>query len=307
MAHSFLSLPPLETLRTFDAAARTGSFSAAAGLLGLTHGAVSRQIAKLEHWLGQRLFERQARGVALTEDGRRLFMTTSEALALIAGNADRWQRARGSSVVRITALPSVSALWLIPRLRALEAGEPRLRIELQIDTALVELEADGTDLAMRCGRGTVPGRVSIQLFEERCHPIAAPDLAASLGRGAPERLLGHPLLHDSDATGWRGWFAACGLDYRPGPQDRRFEDYTLVLNACAHGLGIALARPPLAQEMLRSGRVVMVDERTSLNPYAYWLDRPPGQPRPAAAALARRITAEAGVGAETAERFLGTA
>jgi LysR family glycine cleavage system transcriptional activator len=300
---------PLDTLRAFEAAARTGSFSSAADALNVTHGAVSRQVAKLERWLGQRLFDRQARGVGLTPEGQRLFLRTTEALALIADSSDRWIEARGSAVVRLASLPSVSGLWLMPRLRALEvgaleAGEPNLRVELIIDHRESNLADDGIDLALRCGRGGIPKRVSVQLFEEHCFPVAAPELAARIGQGKPERLLAYPLIHDSDASGWRAWLGAQGLDYRPRRQDRRFEDYNLVLDAAVHGLGIALARPPLVAEVLAQGRVVAVDDRTVLNPVAYWLDRPEGTLRPAAAEFARRIMQAAGFDEAAMGRFL---
>jgi LysR family glycine cleavage system transcriptional activator len=305
MDHS-LNLPPLDTLRAFEAAARSGSFSAAAEALNLTHGAVSRQVAKLEHWLGLRVFERQARGVALTPEGQRLFQRTQEAFSLFVDSADRWSEPRGAAVVRFSATPSVCSLWLMPRWQRLESGDLPLRIVLQVDHRRVDLDDEGIDLAIRCGRGGAPGRVSVQLFEEWCYPIASPALAQAIGEGRPERFLEQPLIHDSDAAGWRAWFNAYGLDYRPRPQDRRFEDYNLVLDAAACGLGVALARPPLAQAQVDTGRVAMVDRRTALNPVSYWLDRPLGQPRPAAVALAMRIAAEAGLSAGKLATFLRT-
>jgi len=304
MNHSSVPLPPLDALRAFEAAARLGSFSAAAGSLNITHGAVSRQVAKLEHWLGQRLFDRQARGVVLTPHGQRLHQRTSEAFALIADSSDRWVEPRGAAVVRLTSIPSVSSLWLMPRLKGFETGSPPLRIEFVVEHRNIDLEAEGIDLAIRCGRGTLPGRLSVRLFEEHCFPIASPGLARHVGDGPPERLLDHPLVHDSDASGWRAWFAAQGIDYRPRLQDRRFEDYNLVLDAAAHGLGLALARPPLVGEALGMGRLVQVDARTALNPVAYWLDRPQGRLRPSAAELARRIMAAADLDASAAEGFL---
>lgn len=305
MDHS-LNLPPLDTLRAFEAAARSGSFSAAAEALNLTHGAVSRQVAKLEHWLGLRVFERQARGVALTPEGQRLFQRTQEAFSLFVDSADRWSEPRGAAVVRFSATPSVCSLWLMPRWQRLESGDLPLRIVLQVDHRRVDLDDEGIDLAIRCGRGGAPGRVSVQLFEEWCYPIASPELARQIGEGRPERFLEQPLIHDSDAAGWRAWFNAYGLDYRPRPQDRRFEDYNLVLDAAACGLGVALARPPLAQTQVDAGRVVTADRRTALNPVSYWLDRPVGQPRPAAVALAMRIAAEAGLSAGKLATFLRT-
>lgn len=297
-------LPPLDTLRAFEAAARSGSFSAAADALNLTHGAISRQVAKLEHWLGLRVFERQARGVALTPEGQRLFQRTQEAFSVFADSSDRWSEPRGTAVVRFSATPSVCSLWLMPRWQRLESGDPTVRIMLQVDHRKVDLEEEGIDLAIRCGRGGTPGRVSVQLFEEWCYPIASPELAKVIGDGKPERFLDQPLIHDSDAAGWRAWFNAQGLDFRPRQQDRRFEDYNLVLDAAASGLGVALSRPPLAQAQVDAGRVARVDQRTALNPVSYWLDRPMGQPRPAAVALATRIATEAGLSAAKLAGFL---
>ncbi|WP_292292751.1 LysR family transcriptional regulator, partial [Mesorhizobium sp.] len=271
MDHSSNQLLPLETLRAFDAAARTGSFSAAAERLNLTHGAISRQIAKLEDWLGLKVFERNARGVTLTNEGNRLHLRTTEAFALISVNSDRWVEPRGTAVVRLASIPSVSGLWLMPRMAALENSPTRLRIVLDVDNRQADLADEGIDLSVRCGRGRIPGRVSVQLFEEHIFPIASPELAEEIGHGDPARLLKFPLINDSDASAWRAWLAAQDIDYRPRPQDRRFEDYNLVLDAAAHGLGIALARPPLTQAQLKTGRIVAVDDRTALNPVSYWL------------------------------------
>ncbi|MBZ9675066.1 LysR substrate-binding domain-containing protein [Mesorhizobium sp. ES1-1] len=304
MDHRSDTMLPLETLRAFDAAARTGSFSAAAEKLNITHGAISRQIAKLEDWLGLKVFDRGARGVTLTIEGNRLHLRTSEAFALISSHSDRWVEPRGTAVVRLTSIPSVSGLWLMPRMAALETNPTKLRIVLDVDIRQADLADEGIDLSIRCGRGGIPGRVSVQLFEEHVFPVASPELAREIGHGGPARLLKFPLINDSDASAWRAWFAAQGMDYRPRPQDRRFEDYNLVLDAAAYGLGIALARPPLTRHQLESGRIVSVDERSALSPVSYWLDRPTGRPRAAAAELARRIAVQAGLEPERIEAFI---
>ena len=167
MDHSLKPILPLETLRGFEAAARTGSFSAAAEHLNITHGAISRQIAKLEGWLGLKLFERGARGVSLTPEGQRLFLRTSEAFALISDTTDRWSEPRGAAVVRLTSIPSVSGLWLMPRLHALEDGPTRLRIVL-----------DGRQPSGRSGR-----RGARPVDPLRPRQDSRPDLSAAV-RGA---------------------------------------------------------------------------------------------------------------------------
>jgi len=117
-------------------------------------------------------------------------------------------------------------------------------------------------------------------------------------------VLKFPLIHDSDASGWCAWLGAHGVDYRPRSRDRRFEDYNLVLDAAASGLGVAPARPPLTEQQMKSGRIVGIDKRTALNPVSYWLDRPEGRPRPAATELARRIAAATGLDGAKLEGFL---
>ena len=104
---------------------------------------------------GLKVFDRGARGVALTIEGQRLFLRTSEAFALIADNTDRWVEPRGAAVVRLASIPSIGGLWLIPRLTALEGGKPPLRIVLEIDIRQTDLADEGIDLSVRCGRGGI--------------------------------------------------------------------------------------------------------------------------------------------------------
>jgi DNA-binding transcriptional LysR family regulator len=136
-------------------------------------------------------------------------------------------------------------------------------------------------------------------------PIASPGLAATLGaEPSPAALLEHPILNDSNTEGWRLWLAEAGLDYVPRARDRRFEDYNMVLDACVSGLGLALARPPLSDPALASGRVVALDRRTSRYHVAFQVIRPSEPLRPAAAEVARRILSEAGVSDSEREAFV---
>lgn len=305
MPHSLERLPPLDTLRAFEAAARLGSFTSAARELNLTHGAISRQIARLENWFGQPLFDRHGRGVAVTTSGNMMLMRTRDAFAVISEGGDRWRPVRGPAQVRLTVVPSVAVLWLLPRVAALETGEPPLRLELSVEDRSAELASEAFDLGIRFGRGQKVGRIGIPMFNAPCFPIASPGLAARIGKGGPERLFAVPLVNDNDAADWQTWFMLRGLDYRPRPQDRRFVDYTVTIEAITQGLGVGLARPPLTDDAIKSGRLVRVDVATAPTSGGYWMDRPIGRPRAAAGLLARRILAAAGLPDSTADRFLG--
>ena len=146
---------------------------------------------------------------------------------------------------------------------------------------------------------------SVALWPERLVPIAAPAIAAHLGSEADAAaILEWPLLHDSNVGGWRHWLALFGRTYAPRAQDRRFEDYHLVLEACAQGLGIALARGPIAQPAIRAGRVVVVNELAVDNEVSFHFIRPEEALRPQAATVAQRILRAAGIGDTAIEGFL---
>jgi DNA-binding transcriptional LysR family regulator len=292
MVHSSPALPPLDTLETFARAARLGSFSAAAEESGITHGAVSRQVSRLERWMGIRLFEREARGVSLTPEGMRFFTRAEEALALLGNTGERWSPRRGKAVVRLSVTPSVASLWLFPRLPRLEGND--IHLELILEHRLADL-GEGTDLAVRCGKGPWAGVRGLPLWHEKVFPVAAPALAERLaGRTDAESLLELPILHDSNIEGWRRWLTPEGVDYTPRGQDRRFEDYNIVMDACSQGLGIALARPPLSSAALESGRVVAVSDRTVDYHVAFHLIRADEALRAPAAEFAKRFLREAG-------------
>lgn len=265
--------PPLDSLQVAVVAARAGSFTAAAEALGLTHGAVSRRVRAVEHWLGTPLFERAGRGVALTPEGLRLVRTAEQSFDAISRCADQWRPHRGVMTVNMSVVPSFARLWLLPRMRALQ-GEPQdLRIDLAVEHGLADVAGGAVDLALRYGGGHWPGLRSHPLLQERLLPVAAPSVAAALGpRAKPEALLRQPLIHDSDASQWRLWLAGAGVTrFRPRSVDRRFEDYDLVLLAAQAGLGIALARLPLAQPWLADGRLVAVSSRSVANPLAHFI------------------------------------
>lgn len=283
-------LPPLDALKVAVIAARAGSFSAAAQSLGLTHGAVSRRVASVESWLGVPLFMRAGRGVTVTPEGQRLLRTTEQALDAIGRCAEQWRPHRGMQTVKLSVVPSFARLWLLPRLRTLQGDPADLRIELDIGHALADLQRGDVDLAVRYGASPGDGLDAQVLMRETLLPVAAPDLARSLGaRPKAQALHRLPLIHDSDLRQWQRWFADAGLRVRPRTVDSRFEDYDLVLLAAEQGLGLALARLPLAQPWLDAGRLVPVAARSVDNPLVHHLVMRRDESREAVIEAARRL------------------
>lgn len=288
--HSLQTLPPLDALAAVIAAWRTGSFTAAAESLDITHGAVSRRVQAVEHWLGTSLFERHGRGVRVTPAGQRFIAQVEQALAAIHESADRWRPRRDLPVVRLSVVPSFARLWLMQRLPELQGSPPACRIELQIEHRVADLAADQSDVAIRYGRGRWRGVDSRLLFPERLFPVAAPALAADLGRNPkPARLAELPLLHDSDTGQWRAWLRAQDITFRAKAADRRFEDYDLVLAAARAGLGVALLRSPLVDEVLDDGRLVRIARPAIRNAAGHRLVMLPGESRAPVLQLVGRL------------------
>lgn len=286
-----ISLPPLESLTAVLAAGRTGSFSAAALELGVTHAAISRRVQAAEAWLGVALFERYGRGVRTTPDGDRFIARVGEAFAMIARSGDQWRQRRGTEIVRLSILPAFAKLWLFGMLDRLQ--DAHLRFDMVVEHRLADLDKGEVDIAVRCGNGQWSGVTSTPLFREMIYPVAAPSLAARLGeRAGPAAILSQTLIHDSTVTSWRAWLAAHDVPYaRPRPQDIRFEDYDTVLAAAAVGLGVAMLRAPLGDEWVADGRLVPVNPLWIPNPYLYHVVTRTGTPRPAVAEARDRMLA----------------
>ena len=175
----------------------------------------------------------------------------------------------------------------------LEREAPALRIELGIELRNVDIAGGEADLSIRYGRGNWRRLDTRPFMPERLYPVAHPRLAAQLARmrraTGDAALLDMPLLHDSDVTGWRTWFDALGIPFKPRAQDRRFEDYNLVLAAAEAGLGVALARTPLADAYLQRSALVRVSRHEVDSLLSYHFVHAKGESRPEVLALMERM------------------
>src|ERR1700756_3781602 len=124
------TLPPLNTLKAFEAAARHLSFTLAGAELFVTHGAVSRQVQALEDWLGAKLFRRLNRRLELTEAGQRYLSEVGPLLDRLARVSTQLRDERRVRILRVNALPTFAIRWLIPRLSSFQRLHPYLEIRL---------------------------------------------------------------------------------------------------------------------------------------------------------------------------------
>jgi|TARA_R110002095_G_scaffold153601_1_gene133503 LysR family glycine cleavage system transcriptional activator len=284
---SFQALPPLTALRSFEAAARHGSFSRAADELCVTHGAVSRQVKLLEDWAGLALFDRVGRRVVLTGAGRRFADRVSSAFGDIAAAA-RVLRANTNTtrVLTLNILPTFAMRWLLPRLSKFQFTHPQIELRLVTSDQPLERIAPGHfDIAVRrkSALATQEFRTGI-IFTEDELPVCSPAFAEANPIRKPTDLKPLPLLvADTREGSWDRWFAAAG---ERGVSDdtalRRFDHFYLALQAATDGLGFALGPLPLIEEDLAQGRLVapLSEPKLSAVPYC-WAVRSSGAEDPA--------------------------
>jgi LysR family glycine cleavage system transcriptional activator len=261
---------------SFEACARLGSTVAAAAELGVTHGAVSKQIALLESWLEIALFDRSGVRLSPTPAGARYAAVLGRVLdAVDAATRELTESAsRSGGVVRVSTTASFAALWLLPRLGDFRDRHPGIEVWVSESKAPVEVGPSGVDLALRTGRGPWPGVRAEPLLTDQLVPVCAPAVAERLRD--PASLARATLLHDEDPLArWADWLESADLG-RPAWSSRgpRLADGALLLQAAAEGHGVALARKRLAAPLLRSGKLVQpFGPALPLGP-SYWLVLP---------------------------------
>ncbi len=263
------ALPPLEWLRVFEAAGRTGSFTAAAAETGLTQAAVSQRIRHLEARLGVRLFMRLPRGVELSADGEAWLPHVQNALsALQRSTADLFGAPRRK--LTVAAPGSVAALWIGPRLAPLAAAFPQLQLSVATVHRPADYAAADADFEVRFGDGAWPERRAARLYDEVLAPAAAPALLAGQGedwRALPQIAVSGP------RDGWREWAAAAGVA-PPRPPFLRFDSFAPALSAAVAGAGVLLASLALARPEIEAGRLVRLPERSLRMERGYWITWP---------------------------------
>lgn len=266
-------IPPMQALRAFEAAARTGSLTKAADSLSLTHGAISHQIKALEATVGVPLVERAGRGIRVTADGERLATRLRAALGDIADALREAGERSHPQRLRVSVTPSFAARWLLPRLGRFLSRHTDIDLDVRSSIALVDFRRDDADVAIRYGHGAWDDVHAEHLMDDAFFPVASPRLFSRPPR-VPADLARYPLLR-SDDEWWKPWFDAVGLDWPEPTRGPIFDDSALMLQAAVEGQGVALARASLLGNDVRNGLLIRLFDIDVPAPRRYYLVYPP--------------------------------
>lgn len=248
-------LPPLNAIRAFEAAGRHESLTKAAAELGVTHGAISRQVAQLEAWLGTALFLRRPAQLILTEVGRGYLAEATAALDRIALASLHARDQAAPTALHVNAPPTFTMRWLIPRLSGFQRAHPG--IEVRMTTSLAPVIFDGGyDIAIRGAQAPLAAAVSEPFMTEIIRPVCHADLAEGERLRSPRDLAACTLIaYATQPYSWPEWLEAAGVpDLRPAGT-LQFEQMYFALQAAAEGLGIVLVPAFLTTDDIAAGRL----------------------------------------------------
>ncbi|WP_153045654.1 LysR family transcriptional regulator [Advenella sp. S44] len=269
-------LPPLNSLKAFEASARLKSMALAAKELHVTPSAVSQQIKQLEHHLGQRVITQSRSGMVLTPYGRDALPKLSQAFDLLAGS---FEHPRDPLLVRISVLPSFARFWLNPRLPAFFRQHSTIRLDIDSSPKLIDFTFDDLDLAIRYGKGQYETPLCDSLMKEShqavCTARQYPAWAPLIESGDFARL---PLIGDRGMLGgddqdvtWREWLHAKAPESTLPDYRLTYTDSGLSVDAALAHQGVLLGRMVLLDVFLKEQKLVALDPLTLRSELGYFL------------------------------------
>lgn len=249
-------LPPLNAVRAFEAAARLGSYVAAAKELHVTQPAIGRHVKTLEDRLQTALFQRTPRGVLLTEDGWRYFEQISAALTQIADATYELTSRAQQRWLRLLVVPGFAGRWLRHHLGEFRALHPGICIALEPNPSFRDVSSERADLGIAFGEGEEFSGPREVLLQPPIFPVCSPAFLAAHGPlNTPGDLLRMPLLHEDDGYWWGLWLQRQGVKVRL-TSEMSYVSADQVIDLALAGAGVALTNPLLVSEELASGRLI---------------------------------------------------
>jgi LysR family glycine cleavage system transcriptional activator len=283
-------LPPLGSLRAFEAAARHMSFRGAADELGVTPTAISHQIRTLEEICGQPLFRRRPRPLELTRAGERLFPVMRSGFDTFANAIAAASPRTSHPRLRVTSPNAFASRWLVPRLPKWREAYPKIPLEIIGTDAVLDLRAGQADIAIRYARRMPLELAGKEIFRDTFYPVCSPQLLARERRRIERAvdLLQYPLIHfdwmnrDRDAPTWSRWLATARSVDPTIPDTNKewelsFREELHAIDAVTAGQGIAMFSDIVVSRELKSGTLVRAHD-LSLPGYGFYVVHVPDHP-----------------------------
>ncbi|MEP4199186.1 MAG: LysR substrate-binding domain-containing protein [Aliishimia sp.] len=249
--------PNFAGLKAFYALGLDQSLAEAGRRLGISASAVSHQIKNLEADLGQRLVEHKRGRLFLTAEGQSFFDQLRHPMSQISAAVSGIRSTKGRTRVTITLTPTFASSWFMPRMKRLTETYPELELNLVTTTRVIDLERENIDFAIRRGRDEWVGLESHILLNEHIVPVASREtMTAIAGRDTPRDLNGTQILVNTTLPNeWADWCKRHKIDLPDNVQRFNLETYELTINAARDGLGIALGRRPMIDDLIAKGEL----------------------------------------------------
>ena len=275
-------LPPLNSLRAFETAARNASFTSAARELSVSQGAVSRHITCLEGWLGVKLFRRVHRGIELTPQGSAYFRLVKSALDQIELGSRQVRQSPEDRRLRLKLPPTFALRWLVPRLARFHALHPSVDVQITTSHEPADFDREDVDVSIYSWAEPPTGRGYHRLFGEVLLVVCAPGLIERCGPiRSPDDLANHVLLCSLHRpVDWPTWLAAAQASHIDGNRGLKFENAALAVQAAIDELGVMVAQYAFVEDDLRTGRLIAPLPLRVRTSGAYCLAFHPARPRP---------------------------
>lgn len=289
-------LPPLNSIRAFEAAARHSSFTRAADELFVTPGAVSRQVRILEESLGKPLFERNYREVSLTEAARVYANTVSEAFRQIDVATREFLDSEQSRNLRVHAPMTFALFWLMPRLASFHAEHPREGLRLaSAGRPPSDLAGTEFDVALKRLASPVDEEGATWLFDVELIPVCSPALLRRTPLRSPADLANATLLYSTARPGdWPIWLSEAGVGGIDMQDQIPFDSSSLSCQAAMSDFGVAITTRGFADEHIESGELVIPFDIAARDGSAYYaLVAASARSKPQAVAFCEWVAREA--------------
>jgi len=263
----------------FESAARQCSFSKAGEEIFVTQSAVSRQVKKLEEFLGLPLFERRHRALELTEQGRVLYEVVGDSLGRLSDIVEILRKETTYRRLKVSTTTSFASLWLVPRLAQFQAHCPEISLHIDADNRIVDLKQGMVDMSIRyCTPDAVSEDSAVLLAGEEVFPVCSPALLRRDGRklACIDDLRHHTLLHLNDPQNawpwlqWNHWFEKMGVDVPLNDIGFRFSHFDQIIQAATMGHGVALGSSPLVDFFLAKGTLVAPLKEKLISPRSFF-------------------------------------